>query len=113
MKKALKELIAEAPMKTKGTFSVLMAVPNGIYNGFFGKNGYYNIMLLGLDAEDKEWYKISDKGDLFYISRTMMSFDLDISTTYGVPTISFGKPVYIDNSQELSTITGEIVDCRK
>ena len=113
MKKALKELIAEAPMKEKGTFQQLMFVSNGVYDGFWGKNGYYNIMLLGLDAKDKKWYKISDKGDLFYISRTMMGFDLDISTTYGVPTISFGEPVYIDNSQELSTITGEIVDCRK
>ena len=113
MKKALKELIAEAPMKEKGTFQQLMFVSNGVYDGFWGKNGYDNIMILGYDAKDKKWYKVSDKGDVFNIFGKMKSFNLDIESKYGAPTIWFNNPIHIDNSDGLSTITGKIVDCRK
>jgi len=113
MKKALKELIENAPKKTVGTFDALMIISNGVYDGFYGKNGYNNILILGRVRvnEESTWYKVSEYGDkLDILSReiTHCPFNLDIPTKYGVPVIWFDYPIYIDNSLEISSVLGEI-----
>lgn len=108
MKKALKELIENTEFKRKGKFSNFIIVSNGVYDGFWGKNGYNNILLLGFDAEDKKYYKITDSADVFSIFdfKEIYSFSLEIPSEYGVPRIWFTKPVFIDNTVPISTVTG-------
>lgn len=109
MKKALKELIEGAEVRKVGYFDLLMFVSNGVYDGFWGKNGYDKILILGYDKNEEKWYKVSDNGDIFNIYRVgYNSFDVEIDSRFGVPTIWFNKPVYIDNSMELSSVTGAL-----
>lgn len=105
MTEELKKLIEKAPYKPIGEFDSLMFISNGIYDGFWGKNGYDNVLIMG--CSDKKWYKVSDYGDVFNIYETKMSFNLDIPTEYGVPRIWFDKPIYIDNSLDTSAVVGE------
>lgn len=106
MKKALKELIENAPKKTKGAFKFFLFISNGVYDGFWGKNGYNNILILGRSVDDNKWYRISEFGDKFDIYRTKLSFNLDIPKDLGVPRIWFSEPIYIDNEPEMSSVVG-------
>lgn len=108
----LKELIEKAPVKRKGTFKNFMIVSNGAYDGFFGKNGFDSIILLGFDVETKEYVKITDYADVFDIFNVgeHIGFNLDIPTEYGIPRIWFGKPVHIDNELNTSTVIGEVTE---
>ena len=110
MKKALKELIANAPEKLVGDYRALMFVTNGIYDGFWGKNGYDNILILGQDAADYQWYKVSYSGDVFNLSQLKGTLCLDIPSKFGVPVIWFGKEIHIDNSYRVSTVIGKLTD---
>ncbi len=106
MTDALKALIENAPIRPVGFFQKLMFVSNGIYDGFYGINGYDNILILGLS--NGKWCKISEYGDKFDIYTDKMGFNLDIPTEYGVPCIWFNEPVFIDNSLGLSSVVGEL-----
>lgn len=107
MRKKLKELIDTAPIKKVGYFSYLMIVPNGKYNGFWGVNGYQNIMLFGREKKDGVWYKISEYADKIDIWNLRDEhFELDIPSDYNVPVIWFRRPIYIDYSLEVSNING-------
>lgn len=108
MKKKLKELIENAPSIQNGIFDCFLIVPNGIYNGFFGKNGYNNIILLVKKPKDTVWYKICDKADVFTIYDIIKNttFNLDIPSDYNVPIIRFNNPVRINYGIEISDIYG-------
>ena len=106
----LKELIDNAPFRPVGTFDKLMFVSTGIYDGFWGVNGYDNILILGWERETGQWYKVSDYGDKFDIFKTGEGFNLDIPTDYGVPCIWFNKPIFIDNTLGVSNVVGELVE---
>lgn len=110
MTEQLKELIENAPLKTVGVYDKLMFVSNGIYDGFWGANGYDHILVLGWERETNTWYRISAYGDKFDIYKTNSAFNLDIPTDYGVPCIWFNKPIYIDNSLGVSNVVGELVE---
>lgn len=111
MKKALKDLIEQSPWKRKGVFRNLMLVSNGVYDGFWGKNGYNNILILGFDVDDNKYYKITESADVFNIMDIpeRNTFNVEIPTEYGVPRIWFTHPIYIDNEVAISTVTGEIL----
>lgn len=108
-RKALRDLIAEAPERTIGDYEILMLVPNGKYDGFFGVNGYDRILILGYSNEDKQWYKVSDCPDIFDLDLKnfygIMTFD--IKSIYGVPAFTFRSPVHIEN-EGLSTLVGTV-----
>jgi len=106
MKKALKELIENAEVKREGEFRQFLTIPNGIYNGFWGKNGYDNILLLGRSAEDGKWYKIADKIDAFHISYPP-SLNWEIDSKYGVPSFWSFTPISI----EYDGFTSSIIAC--
>ena len=114
MKKALKELIENAPVKLKGDFYMFLIVSNGVYDGFWGKNGYNNIIILAKEQNDKTktWYKLSEYADkfdifpLFESGTTIRSFDLDIPKEYGVPRIWFDKAIRIDYTIQTSDVIG-------
>ena len=113
MKKALKELIENASVKKSGEFINLLVVSNGVYDGFWGKNGYCNIMLFGKEEPDGEWYKISECADKLNIwpnsfddnSIFQQPFNLDIPAEYGVPRLWFSNPIRIDYD-DISDIVG-------
>lgn len=114
MKKALKELIENAKSYDSSKyFNRIMFLSNGVYNGFFGKNDYNNILILAQEWNSGEWYKITKDGqccDVFYTYKCNMSFNLDIPKEYGIPSIWFDNPIRINNSLALSSITGKIMD---
>ena len=112
MKKALKELIENSDtLKGEKLFTRIMFISNGVYKGTWGKNDYNNIMILALEYKTNKWYRITKNNqqcDAFYIYRCNMSFNLDIPTKYGIPSIWFDKPVKIKNDFQLSSIVGKI-----
>lgn len=108
MKKELQNMIAHADYKPMGVFYKLIFVPNGVYKGMFGPNGYDDIMILGYDGEG--WYVVSKFGDKFDIYETGPGFNVDIPSNLGVPVIWFNKPILIDNRLDISSVVGEVVD---
>ena len=95
MKKALKELIESAEVKRGGKFWSFLTIPNGIYDGFWGKNGYDNILLLGRSADDDKWYKIADKIDAIHFFYPP-ALNWEINSKYGVPSFWSHKPISIN-----------------
>ena len=101
----LKEIIENAPVKKTGTFVALMFIPNGEYNGFWGQNGYDNILLLGQEynREGGTWYKIATSADVFQMAH-YENVSIDIPTELGVPVLFIPEGIEIDNRLELSSI---------
>ena len=111
MTEELKKLIDTAETMTSGEFSSLMVVPNGKYEGFWGENGYDNMLILG--CMDKVWYKVADlQVDVFNIFdiREKSSFNMDIPSEYGVPRFWFSAQKIKINYDGISSCTGELVD---
>lgn len=108
----LKDLIDNAEVVTKGTFKTLMFLSAGKYDGFWGENGYDNILILGYDMLKNTWVIISDYGDVFMIYKLSdrINFNIDIPSEYGIPRIWFSRPVRIDNTLGVSSVVGEIYD---
>lgn len=109
----LKYLIENAPPREKGAYDKLMFVSNGIYDGFWGENGYDHILILGWVRKTNKWFKVSEYGDKFDIFRADAWFNLDIPSEYGVPCIWFDRPVYINNELGVSNVVGELVQRKK
>lgn len=105
MKKALKELIDNVEEKTSGEFYAFITIPNGIYNGFWGKNGYCNILFLG-QCKDGKWYKIADKIDVIHFFYPP-GLNWEISIKYGVPSFWTHKPIRIEYDGTSSIIACE------
>lgn len=108
MKKALKELIENAEVKRAGEFRAFLTIPNGIYNGFWGKNGYDNILLLGQSAEDGKWYKIADKIDAIHFFYPP-ALNWEINSKYGVPSFWSHRPISI----EYDGFTSSLIACER
>ena len=94
MKKALKELIENAEVKREGEFLAFLTLPNGVYDGFWGKNGYDNILLLGQSNEDRKWYKIAENIDAIHFFYPP-SLNWEINSKYGVPSFWSNTPIHI------------------
>lgn len=100
----LKQIIEKATRKNSGTFRTLIFIPNGVYNGFWGPNGYDNIMILGQELRGSdEWFVISTTADVFNCYHSK-SFNVDIPSDLGVPVIFFDEPVQIDNELDGSNV---------
>ena len=108
MKKALKELIENADVKRAGEFRAFLTIPNGIYNGFWGKNGYDNILLLGQSADDNKWYKIADAIDAIHLFYPP-SLNWEIPSKYGVPRFWTHEPIRI----EYDGLTSSLIACSR
>lgn len=108
MKKALKELIENAEVKRCGDFYAFLTISNGVYNGFFGKNGFDNILLLGQSTGDSKWYKIADKIDTIHFFYPP-ALNWEINSKYGVPCFWTHKPISID----YSGVTSSLIACER
>ena len=111
MNKYLKDFIKYCPIQKSGIFSELMFISNGRYDGFYGKNGYDNIMILGKLPCCCEWRTVSNYGDAFIlINESGYNMSLDINSKLKVPRIWFdGAYISIDNRLEISTVTGRLI----
>ena len=96
MKKKLKELIENAPYKRVGTFTQFLLIPtNEEYNGFWGKNGYNNVIILGYDKKEEIWCRLSPQQcDNMNISH-VRNFDMDIPSDLGCIRIWFDNDIVI------------------
>lgn len=114
MTKALKKLIEEAPLIDAGLFNEFLIVSNGEYNGFWGKNGFNNVMVfvtIAGEGEEDKWYRLSDAADklnVYHMHNKPCSFNLDIPKKYGVPRIWFSKPVEVNYSMKTADIMGYV-----
>lgn len=116
MTEELEKLIKTAPNISSGTFREFLIVPtNEAYGGFWGKNGYDNILILArlYSKGDDTWYKLCAGADIFYVYDTYKQincgFNLDIPTEYGVPRIWFNVPIEIDGlNMNPSAIIGKV-----
>lgn len=106
MTDAFKELVANAPVRTSGLFRAFMFSSNGIYDGFWGKNGYDNIVVLGQAVEDDMWYRIACEVDVFNIGfkEPYTSVSIEIPSEFGVPRLFFHKPIQIDYDGYTSSV---------
>lgn len=87
---------------------VFLIVSNGIYDGFWGENGYNNIIILVQKPKSDVWYKLCEEVDKFTIFdiTERQIFNLDIPNDYEVPRIWFLNPIKIDYSVPTSDIFG-------
>lgn len=113
MTEELTKLIENASHIHKGEFAAFMFVPNGQYDGFWGVNGYDNIMILARPWNEDEWYILSTEADVFNIydyTKTSIGFNLDIPSQYGVPRIWFdNKPISIEYGIPTANVIGYVV----
>lgn len=106
MTDAFKELVKNAPVRQKGYFDRFMFASNGIYDGFWGKNGYDNIVVLARAVDDETWYKLSCDVDVFQVFELDHGLaSVDIPTEYGVPSLFFDKPLRINYNGMSSALT--------
>ena len=108
----LKELIDNVEIVEVGTFKAFMFLSAGKYEGFWGVNGYDNLLILGFDVDKDKWVQITDYGDVFMIYKLSerIGFNVDIPSEYGIPRFWFSKPVHINNSLGVSSVVGELVE---
>ena len=83
MKKAVKELIAKAvPMKHDSFCEFYVIDSEKEYNGFYGKNGYNNIILIGRARGCEDYELITDFSDAIHVFNG--GFNIDIRSTDGI-----------------------------
>ena len=111
MNKYLKDFIKDCPLQTSGTFSNLMFVGNGQYNGFWGENDFDNIMILGKLPCCSEWRTVSNFGDVFVLyNESGHTMNLDINHKLQVPRIWFDDAyISISNEFGISTVIGRVI----
>lgn len=99
MKKALKELIENAPRRDCGEYISFLVIPtNKAYNGFWGRNGYNDIIVLGYDKKEDMWYRLDSDGesDVFDIMQ-IYAVNIDVPSEYGCIRICLSEPVEISH----------------
>lgn len=97
MKKALKELIETAKRRDVGEYISFLVIPtNKAYNGFWGRNGYNDIIVLGYDKKEDRWYRLDSDGesDVFDIMQSYR-VSIDVPGIFGCIRILLPKPVEI------------------
>jgi len=105
MIKHLKELIDNAEFCVEGIFNEFLIIPtHEKYNGFWGKNGYENMIVLARHFESDTWYRISqEQCDVFNIIG-VRSVGIDIPDDVGCIRISSNEAIEI--SYPASAILG-------
>ena len=112
MKEELKDLIDNAPIVEEGLFKHFLIVPSDtVYDGFWGKNGYDNIIVLGEFADDsaEQGYKGYGRidqysgSDAFHIT-SILNANIDIPSEFGCVRLWFNEPISV--SYPASSICG-------
>lgn len=102
MKRALKDILENCETKRTGIFDAILILSDGEYNGFWGKNGYNNLTIIGeiWQKEESPKYYIIVKNcecDVFQVYDTKGYFNMDIPSNLGIPRFWFtGYKIEID-----------------
>ena len=108
MKKALKELLEKAEPRVVGRYDAFLIIDDHKhYNGFWGKNGFNSMTILGYDKTMQQYYLISTKISDVLTTFDKMSWNIDIPSNYGCIRIWFDHPVYITLDTAISSIRVE------
>lgn len=112
MKKALKELIENAKEYNGESLTSLLIIPSGkLYDGFWGKNGYEYVNVIGQNGDGGEYirYKITiDRADVLTIFKTKIC-NIDIPHELGCVRICFDEEI-VCKSNRLSNCICEARD---
>ena len=97
MKKSVKELMSRAvPRKSEKFSDIYIIDSEKKYDGFWGKNGYNNIIVLGrANVQSEELELITEHSDVINIMQTSWSVNIDISSKNGVVHLWADKPLTI------------------
>lgn len=78
MTEKLKEIIEKAVHKDSGTFNEFLIVPTGEkYDGFWGENGFDQMILLAKEKVENEWCILTNYSDAFHlINLETINFDI-------------------------------------
>lgn len=81
------------------------------YNGFWGKNGFKNLIILGRNEEDEELYILSDKHcDIMEIENIYKGvFMYDIPKESDCIRMCFSGPYYFTVETKLSTLKLKVI----
>lgn len=106
MKKAVKEFIEKAvPLKSKAFQELFIIDSEKIYDGFWGKNGYNKIILIGRPPKGEEYELITDYSDAIVFSQPCSGCTIDIPRSTGIVRLWWDKPIKIESL--LSTVMFE------
>lgn len=96
MRKKLKELIENAEFCVEGVFNEFLIIPtHKKYNGFWGKNGFENIIVLARHFENEKYYRISqEQCDVFNLFR-VSSVGIDVPDDLGCIRVSSHESIEI------------------
>lgn len=97
MTEKLKDIIKNAKAKDKGEFQEFLIIPTDeIYDGFWGKNGFNEMIVLAGDLRENKWFKISCGSDAFRLQSLMYNgIGFDVPSDLGCIRIFLDKPVSI------------------
>lgn len=106
MKKAVKEFIEKAvPLKSKAFQELFIIDSEKVYDGFWGKNGYNKIILIGRPPKGEEYELITDFSDAIVFSQSCSRCTIDIPSSTGIVRLWWDKPIKIESL--LSTVMFE------
>lgn len=106
MTNKLKAIIAKAKPGDYGLYDEFLVIPtNKPYNGFFGPNGYNNLIILGRKLRSGEEFKrlCLDECDVLWLQT--YSVNIDVPTDLECIRIWLDRPVCISDTS-ISTIIG-------
>lgn len=103
MKKKLKELIEKAEPYNQQPLNDLLIIPsNKKYDGFWDKNGYNQIILLGRNYKEDKVYRIDtiNQHDVidFYGLKDTKRGQIDIPCEYNCIRLNFDCSIKVSNS---------------
>lgn len=104
MKKAVKEFIEKAvPLKSEVFQELFIIDSEKAYDGFWGKNGFNDIILIGRAPKSEEYELITNYSDAIWFYRSYRGCTIDIPNKTGVIRLYFDTPIKIQSL--LSTVT--------
>lgn len=104
MKKKLLEMIEKAePYEPNVPMNLLYLIDTKkIYNGFWGENGYNNMLVIGYSRATRKYYKITDHSDVVYIA-DIRYVDFDIPSDLGCVRVCCNQNITNPHDEVLSS----------
>ena len=103
MTEKLKEIIEKAERKESGTFDEFLIVPTGEkYDGFWGVNGFDQMILLAKKKVESEWFILTNYSDSFHLIYIH-------SVNFDIPSDLNCVRVFLNESIEINGVTSSVI----
>lgn len=103
MTEKLKEIIEKAERKESGTFDEFLIVPTGEkYDGFWGVNGFDQMILLAKKKVESEWCILTNYSDSFHLIYIH-------SVNFDIPSDLNCVRVFLDESIEINGVASSVI----